>query len=112
MFKSGIFYIFIDRDAIKISKKYGLKLTNLNRNIFKCGFPTNSLDKYMNVFQKIESRIVIVGPVELKQSDINYLKKDKVLKEINKIRNLDINQISPLKSFDILRKFKDVIDNE
>lgn len=112
LFKSGIFYIFIDQDAIKISKRYGLKLTNLNQNILKCGFPTNSLEKYMGIFNKIEKKIVVVDYARVDERVHEYLNNDKILNEITKIKMLDMNRISPLKSFDILRKFKDVIDNE
>ena len=39
LFKSGIFLLFIDKDAIIASDILGLKLTNLTNNIVKCGFP-------------------------------------------------------------------------
>ena len=39
LFKSGIFYIAIAEDAIKLSNLLHLKLTNLNDTIQKCGFP-------------------------------------------------------------------------
>ena len=39
LFKSGIFYISIDDDALKLSSLFHLKLTNLNDSIKKCGFP-------------------------------------------------------------------------
>ena len=48
LFKSGLFYIFIDEDAKYISNITLLKLTNLNNNVVKCGFPSNSLDKYLD----------------------------------------------------------------
>lgn len=39
LFKSGIFYIFLDEDAKKMSNFLNLKLTNLNESICKCRFP-------------------------------------------------------------------------
>ena len=45
LFECGKFYIFLDNDAKKISSITTLKLTNLNKDIVKCGFPINSLDK-------------------------------------------------------------------
>ena len=44
LFKSGIFYIFLDADARSMSQQFGFKLSNLNNSVVKCGFPTNSLD--------------------------------------------------------------------
>lgn len=111
LFKSGIFYIFIDDDAIKISKKYGLKTTNLNKEILKCGFPTNSLEKYMERFKKVENKIVIVSNNEIKKVSNNNLNNDKLLSEIKKIKKLDFNQITPIESLNILKEFKEAIDN-
>ena len=51
LFKSGIFYVALDKDAIFLSNTFGFKLTNLNDNIKKCGFPCNSLDKYLKLFK-------------------------------------------------------------
>ena len=51
LFKSGIFYIFLDDDAKLISSLFNLKLTNLNSAIMKCGFPTSQLEKYSNLFK-------------------------------------------------------------
>ena len=33
LFKSGIFYLFLDDDAKKVSSLLNLKLTNLNKNV-------------------------------------------------------------------------------
>lgn len=52
LFKSGIFYIFLDNDALLVNEKIGLRLSNLNQNVLKCGFPKNSLEKYMNLFME------------------------------------------------------------
>ena len=51
LFRSGIFYIALDADAIFLSNKINLKLTNLNPSIVKCGFPSASLDKYVTLFK-------------------------------------------------------------
>ena len=49
LFKSGVFYLALSDDAIYLSNKFNLKLTNLNDSIVKCGFPISSIDKYINV---------------------------------------------------------------
>ena len=49
LFKSGLFYIFIDEDAKEISKITSLNITSLNNDIVKCGFPSNSLNKYLRI---------------------------------------------------------------
>ena len=60
LFKSGIFYIFLDDDAKKISHILNLKLGNLNENILKCGFPVNSLSKYMTLLKNANCDVQIV----------------------------------------------------
>ena len=60
LFKSGIFYIFIDQDAIHMSPILNLKLTHLNEKILKCGFPINNIDKYSSIFKTLQLDIDIV----------------------------------------------------
>lgn len=50
LFKSGIFYIALSDDAIYLANKFNFKLTNLNNNIVKCGFPISSIEKYIKIF--------------------------------------------------------------
>ena len=67
LFKSGIFYIFLDEDAKLISTKFNLKLTNLNSIVVKCGFPTSQIEKYNNFFNisNIYFKILDVHNIEL-----------------------------------------------
>lgn len=60
LFKSGIFYIFLDNDAKIINRILGLKLTNLNDKIVKCGFPSNSLQKYIGLLGSTNYEIKII----------------------------------------------------
>ena len=60
LFKSGVFYIFLDEDAKIISNLLHLKLTNLNSEIQKCGFPANSLEKYLALLKLIPYEVKII----------------------------------------------------
>ena len=60
LFKYGIFLIFVDNDAKLISEYLHLKLTPLNNNIVKCGFPINSLSKYINLLKATPYNVEIV----------------------------------------------------
>lgn len=60
LFKSGIFYIFIDNDAKKVHDLLDLKLTNLNTEIVKCGFPENSLQKYLKLLSLTKYNVKII----------------------------------------------------
>ena len=101
LFECGMFYIFIDDDAYKISKYVPFKITKLNENIVKCGFPKNSIDKYMEIFNNLELYIEIVN-----NNDKDVI-NDKIIKII---KDIDIDNISPLKAIEILYKFKELLN--
>ena len=100
LFKSGLFYIFLDEDAKAINKITPLNITNLNNDIVKCGFPSNSLDKYINVFNNLKLDIEIVNLDN--KVDINN-------KLIKKIRNLDLDNITSIKAINILSEIKELV---
>ena len=108
-FKSGLFYIFIDEDAKKITKITPLNITNLNNDIVKCGFPSNSLDKYLTIFKNLGLDVEIVGDIENKNIITN---KDISTKIIKKIKSININTLTPVKALNILNEFKGMLDNE
>lgn len=47
LFKSGIFYIFLDADAKKVARALNLKLTKFNDTIFKCRFSNFSISEVL-----------------------------------------------------------------
>lgn len=99
LFKNGNFYIFIGEDAEYISLKYNLKISSLGYTK-KCGFPINSLDKYMNKFKAENIMIITDNSMEC---IVN-----RIIELFNKV---DINNISPLEAFDLVRKVKEVVYN-
>ena len=60
LFKSGIFYILLDNDARLVSSILNLKLTQLNSDVVKCGFPISSLDKYLHLLIKYSLNVKII----------------------------------------------------
>ena len=48
-----MFYIFIDEDVYMINKYIPLKITKLNNEVDKCGFPSSKIDKYKELFDRI-----------------------------------------------------------
>ena len=99
LFESGKFYVFIDEDAKNINKITTLKLTNLTNDIVKCGFPSNSLNKYLEIFNNLKLDIEIIQNEKLDIEDI-----------IKKIKNIDINKTTPIDSLNILKDLKDCIN--
>lgn len=102
LFKSGLFFIFIDKDAQIISSLLNLKLGQLNDTIVKCGFPANSLQKYLKLLKSTPYRIEIVSSENdkpLASKDYLYGKEVKnVVEEIIKT-NIDSLSISEAYNF-------------
>ena len=61
LFKSGIFYIFLEEDAKLMSNMLGLKLTNLNETVVKCGFPIQNIDKYLKIIKNSNYTVEILN---------------------------------------------------
>ena len=121
LFKSGIFYIFLENDAKIINKTFGLKLTNLNDKIVKCGFPSNSLQKYIRLLSSANYKIKIIDnstntSFKLKDFIISTdnLKKKKTISNVNE-DNLSIKDafefISNIKN-NAIKILKGVNENE
>lgn len=100
LFKKRLFYIFLDNDAVNISKITTLKLTNHTNDIVKCGFPEQSLNKYMNIFNNLGLNIILIEEVN----------NNKLEKYLNKIKNIDINIITPIESINILSELKKLLE--
>ena len=101
LFKSGIFYIFLDDDARAMSQQFGFKLSNLNNSVVKCGFPTNSLDKYIEKFKIAGCPVHIVCDDDCKpilnSVDLNFFEKT-----LNNFLDLNIDMLSISQAFDTL----------
>jgi len=106
LFRTGLFYIFIDEDARNISKITPLSITNLSNDIVKCGFPSNSLEKYLNIFKNLGLDADIINEIK-KDTNENISKKI-----IKRIKNLDIDTLTPVKAINILNEFKVLLENE
>ena len=106
LFKSGIFYIFLDNDAKIINKILDLKLTNLNDKIVKCGFPSNSLKKYLKLLSMTKYKIKIIDTTNTTSYTISDYDLNNGIKELLlKISNINTENIS--EAYSLLNSFKD-----
>lgn len=97
LFECGKFYIFIDEDAIKINSITTLKLTKLNNYVYKCGFPNNSLDKYLEIFKNLNL-------------DVEVIKDEDKVPDISKvIKNINIDELTFEELKDLLKNVKEYI---
>lgn len=107
LFKSGVFYIFIGDDAKEMSEVFNFKLTSLNENYVKCGFPSNSLDKYTNLIKRLNYDVEIIEPANNSIcSAKDYSNNINIMNLLNEIASLDIDAISPKDAHDILCRVK------
>lgn len=103
LFKYGIFFIFIDEDAIIISNLLKLKLTHLNENIVKCGFPSNSLNKYLSVLKNTPYNIQIVNTDSVQTLSISdYIHNEDIKKIIQELIDVNIDSLSISQAFELL----------
>lgn len=112
LFKSGIFYIFLDEDAKIVNKLLNLKLTNLNTEILKCGFPINSLQKYLDLLNNTNYNVKIIDNLSntsftIKDFSINNLTID-LLKTIS---NVNEDSLSIKDAYDFITNIKNSANN-
>lgn len=107
LFKSGIFYIFLDEDAKIINNLLDLKLTNLNTQIVKCGFPANSLQKYLKLLSFTDYNIKIID----NSSNTSFKVKDFTMNNDNinllkTISNVNEENLSVKDAYDFITNIK------
>lgn len=95
LFKSGIFYYFLDEDAKYISNKYGFKLVPFGKTV-KCGFQVKNLEKYLFIFNN--EKIELVND-----------EQDNNNKIISILEKLDLNEITPHDAYIILSQIKELV---
>ena len=110
LFKSGIFYIDLDNDARKLSNIFNFKLSNLNDSVIKCGFPSNSLNKYLNLFRMHNI------PVELIEDNTIYSLKEysqssNLQNIISYIKKADIESFSISEAYSFIEKLKELAED-
>lgn len=97
LFKNGNFYIFLADDCDFINEYVVLKKTKFSKECYKCGFPINSLDDYLKVFNNHKLNIKIVNENDNKGDLVKY------------IENININNITPLEALNYLQKIKELL---
>ena len=104
LFKSGIFYIFLDDDAVKMSKLLNLKLVNLNQEILKCGFPVKTSEKYLNLIKLNNYEVDIIdSKSDIYYNSNNYIFNDMSKKFIKDISNIDYYNLSVSEAFELIK---------
>lgn len=108
LFKSGIFYIFLSDDAETLADLLSLKLTKLNDEINKCGFPANSLSKYQLKLEELDIEYEIIDSSQKS----TVIVCENALKYVDYIKEINLNTITPLESFSILNHLQKVLKDD
>ena len=106
LFRCGGFYIFLADDAKKINDYVVLKITSFAKNVEKCGFPIASLDSYLKVFHNHKLDVVVIDDYGLKNIDEKYEKL------VHFIRNISINDLTPLEALNKLSKLQEMCNGK
>ena len=112
LFKSGMFYIFLDDDARKINELLGLKLTNLNSSVQKCGFAQNSLNIYLKFLNYLPYSIKIIDGSSMTKYNVSeYILDQNCFNILSKLSSVDINSLSVKEAFDFISNLKSESQN-
>ncbi len=111
LFKVGLFYNFLNNDAITISNLVHLKVTNLSPSIVKCGFPVNSLEKYLNLFNSLNLNIKIIDSANYNTIyNVDDYKLNSNIKDLfNKILNVDIESLSIQEAYSFIENLQNEV---
>lgn len=107
LFKSGIFYIALDKDATLLSQLLTLKLTNLNDKVKKCGFPCSSINKYLKLLESHNLNIKLVEIDKNISYSIPEYTNSKLIKELlEQINNVNVDNLSISDAYKFIEDLK------
>ena len=97
LFRCGNFYIFLGDDADYISKITTLKKTFFSKECFKCGFPVNSLDVYMNIFKELGLDVKVIDD----KNNIDVI--------IDRINSVNVDEITGIEALYFIKSIKELL---
>lgn len=112
LFKSGMFYISLQDDAKKLSDIFGFKITKLNEEVEKVGFPQNRLEYYtakLKSMDNIDFEIVDSNYGQV-QNFNDYLNNNKLKSITDSILKVDLDNTTFRQAYDILSDLKSKVE--
>lgn len=110
LFKNGAFYLALEDDAKYLSNEFDLKLTNLNAESVKCGFPCSSFDKYYLKLKNLNREFKIIDKDTISEVSV-YLDNEKIQNLLNQIKDIDINNLSVSQAFAFIEKIQQIVNS-
>ena len=108
LFKNGAFYIALEDDAKFLSKEFELKLTNLNKDTVKCGFPCTSFDKYYMKLQFLNKEFKIIEKDTIANVAV-YFENKKIRTLLNEIILVDTDNLSVVEAYSFIESLKEKV---
>lgn len=105
LFKSGKFYIFIGDDCDYINEYIVLKKIKFSGDYYKCGFPIDSIDNYLRVFNNHNLNIEIITNLEVDKS-----KKENDI--VDMVKKINVDKITPIDALNFLYKLKEIVNEK
>lgn len=108
LFKSGMFYISLQDDAEKLSEIFGFKITKLNENVNKAGFPISRLEYYTSKLKAIDAVDfeIVDSNYGAIQNYNDYLNNSKLKCITDSVLKLDLDNTTFRQAFDFLANLK------
>lgn len=112
LFKSGIFFLALDKDAYTLSDIFHFKLGNLTDTVVKCGFPCSSFDKYSNLFKIHNLGFKII---ELENNNVyrfnEYKQNQSIVELLEYISSVDVNNLSITEAYQWIEDVKNKVSD-
>lgn len=90
-----------------MSSVLNLKLTNLNQDILKCGFPIKSSGKYLHLLNSMNYDVCIIDTSSNSYTDLCLYNKLEAISSVAKrFLNVDVNNMSISEAFDTLKNLQ------
>ena len=107
LFKSGIFFIFLQEDAKIASNLFHLKITPLNSEVIKCGFPINSFEKYKSQLDNCGYQFKIIDTSENASFSITDYSMDENISDLlRQIKNVNPENLSIREAYEFIDEIK------
>lgn len=118
LFENGIFYIFLAEDAAKVHEVLDLKCTWFTDEIMKCGFPKNSLNKYLERLEEASLEVQLIPSGTNSKTIVSTNVSSKVEKSqdleafVTRIKKMNFDDTTPMMAYKMLRELKEKLTNE
>ena len=111
LFHNGKFYIFIADDVDTINNYVVLKPTKFTSEVNKWGFPESRFEDYMRVFNNHKLNIQVIELKDIIETSNSIVSIPKKYIDIeNRIKNIDINNITPIGALNLIIELKELIN--